>query len=201
MWSQNDEEAVILDLLSKGGVQTGQFLDIGAYDGKTFSNTLRLAELGWSGVCVEPSPAAFIGLLNVHRGNPRVTLVNSAVSAVGGWLTFYDANGDAVSTSSPEHVQVWTAGGVKFTPFDLLSVSIGALLERYGLDFTFVNLDVERQNWSLFRQFPWSELTATKIICVEHDECYDDMLFLLAPLGFQLVKRNAENAIFSRIYA
>lgn len=38
--------------------RVGRFLDVGAFDGKTFSNTWRLAQEGWFGVCVEPSPPA-----------------------------------------------------------------------------------------------------------------------------------------------
>src|SRR5690606_17058972 len=35
---------------------TGYFVDVGANDGKTGSNSLYLEENGWSGVLVEPNP-------------------------------------------------------------------------------------------------------------------------------------------------
>lgn len=39
------------------------FVDVGAYDGETFSNTLFLEEtLGWRGLCIEPLPGAFAKL-------------------------------------------------------------------------------------------------------------------------------------------
>jgi FkbM family methyltransferase len=37
----------------------GYFVDIGAHDGVTFSNSKFFEELGWSGVCVEPNPSVF----------------------------------------------------------------------------------------------------------------------------------------------
>jgi hypothetical protein len=57
-YSQNDEERVINGVLD----DAGDFLDVGAFDGKLFSNTLKLYERGWGGVLVEPSPKAFDGL-------------------------------------------------------------------------------------------------------------------------------------------
>mgnify|MGYP000961084393 CR=1 FL=1 len=59
MYSQNNEEEVILKYL---GDSTGTFLDIGAFDGITFSNTYELVKRGWKGVMVEASPRTFIKL-------------------------------------------------------------------------------------------------------------------------------------------
>ena len=44
MYSQNEEEKYILEAI---GEQVGIFLDIGAYDGETRSNTLALVEREW----------------------------------------------------------------------------------------------------------------------------------------------------------
>jgi hypothetical protein len=35
--------------------EQGTFFEVGAYDGKLFSNTLAFEEKGWTGVCVEPN--------------------------------------------------------------------------------------------------------------------------------------------------
>jgi len=56
MFSQNDEEKHIVRFF-RDKIDKGSFLDIGAYNGKAFSNTHRLALNGWSGVCLEPSPS------------------------------------------------------------------------------------------------------------------------------------------------
>lgn len=42
------------------GKRDGVFVDLGAYDGATYSNTLFFEEeLGWTGICVEPHPLLF----------------------------------------------------------------------------------------------------------------------------------------------
>src|SRR5262245_12533077 len=44
LYSQNDEEGIIAGYF---GGRTGTLLDIGAYDGVSFSNSRRLIESGW----------------------------------------------------------------------------------------------------------------------------------------------------------
>jgi len=66
MYSQNNEEQIILNYL---GDSTGHFLDIGAFDGITFSNTYELVKRGWTGVMVEASPRTFIKLATHNLPN------------------------------------------------------------------------------------------------------------------------------------
>jgi len=202
-YSQNNEEQIILELLAKAGYPEsipGRFMDIGAYDGKTFSNTLRLAELGWAGVCVEPSPTAFAGLLKVHADNPEVILVNAAVGVKDEWIDFYDSGGDAVSSSSTQHVSKWqTNAGVKFSRFMLKSISMDELFTKFGSNFQFINLDVESLNINLFRILPWTWLKNTLILCVEHDRHIEEMTAVGAQNGFKVAHENAENLILSRV--
>jgi hypothetical protein len=55
-------------------------VDIGAADGVTMSNSLRLFSRGWSGLAVECDPAAFRRLKSVHAGRDRVTLCAEKVT-------------------------------------------------------------------------------------------------------------------------
>ena len=47
----------------------GFYVDIGANDGMTFSNTKKLEELGWKGICVEPDPEVFEKLDNIRKSD------------------------------------------------------------------------------------------------------------------------------------
>jgi FkbM family methyltransferase len=49
------------------GKKTGFFLDIGAHDGKTYSNSYIFEQLGWRGACVEPLPDVFQQLRKNRR--------------------------------------------------------------------------------------------------------------------------------------
>lgn len=199
-YSQNNEEEVIIAEFARLNVQSGRFLDIGAWDGKGFSNTFRLAELGWRGVCVEASPTVFPSLIKNHAGNPLITLVNAVVAPNQSKLVqWFDSGGDAISSTNPAHVAKWEAGWkVKFTPFWVYTMPILTLFDQFGFDFDFINIDVESTNLELFLALPWKALKQTKIICIEHDYHQNDMAQIAGQHGFRALSMNGENLILTR---
>lgn len=200
MYSQHDEEdAIITELASYGSEVTGRLLDIGAYDGKTFSNSLRLIELGWRAVLVEPSPQAFLALLALHSERQHVTLVNVAIAAESLARVFHHCP-DAVSTLKDEHAELWRGAGVPFQPYRLWTVTPSQLFSAVGYDFDFINIDVEGTNLEVFRAMPWEQLTSLKVICIEHEGRADAMEAMLGP-GFERYFFNGENVIFRRARA
>src|SRR5262249_22987803 len=57
--SQNMQD-VFLDRWVFRGLEGGSFIDIGAHDGVTYSNSWFLEKKrGWRGVCIEPNPVVF----------------------------------------------------------------------------------------------------------------------------------------------
>jgi FkbM family methyltransferase len=59
-------------------------VDVGAHDGRSLSNSFPFLQLGWSGVLVEPLPAAFSQLAALYRDRPDVTCVQAACAAFDG---------------------------------------------------------------------------------------------------------------------
>jgi FkbM family methyltransferase len=57
----------------------GLFVDVGAYDGYSFSNTWGLAQAGWRGILYEPVPVIYQACANLYKDNPKVICVNKAV--------------------------------------------------------------------------------------------------------------------------
>ena len=198
MYSQNREEEIIVDLLN-AGKKVGHFLDVGAYDGKTFSNTLRLVELGWSGVCVEPSPTVFPGLLKLHAGNDKVVLVNSAVTAKNGFVEFWDSGGDAISTTDAAHREKWKAGyKANYAKLLVYGITFADLFAQFGTVFDFINLDVEGASADMFMRLPLQTLEACRVLCVEHDGKLSEIQAHAARFGFQYVWHSGENIILCR---
>ena len=80
-YSQAAEQAIITRFFQElTGDYAAFFVDVGAYDGLTGSNSRLLAELGWSGILIEPTTAAFAKLAALYLENPRVACVRCAVS-------------------------------------------------------------------------------------------------------------------------
>jgi FkbM family methyltransferase len=101
-----------------GRRKNGFFMDIGANDGLTYSNTLCFEKLGWQGICIEPQSDVFV-LLQKYRKcdcynvalsskqNPNAAFVKDGVlSVLKEDLT--DAHGKRMATSSIEYVKTLT---------------------------------------------------------------------------------------------
>lgn len=194
MYSQNDEETHIVKHFD--GKPVGKFLDIGAFDGVTFSNTRRLWELGWSGVLVEPSPKSFLDLMHYYLDIPEgqtAELVNVAVAGENGLMTLQASHG-AVSTLDQGHYELWKEAA-KFQPIVVNTITVADLLVKFPGPFKFVNLDVEGTNFQILQQLPLDEMKC-ECICVEYGK--DEKAVMSHMKDWVLLHKNAENMIFVR---
>lgn len=172
--SQYGEHTYILEYFAG---HIGRFLDVGAFDGVTFSNTRPLAEAGWSGVCVEPSPQAFCALMLAYEGNESVELVNAGVCVEPGLQRFFANTENAVSLDmlssfSGEHVEKCKA--YPFRKMWSAAIIWQDITDRFCCfqgGFDFVNIDVEGTNVQLLEAFPF-EIVHPSLICIEMDPAH-----------------------------
>jgi FkbM family methyltransferase len=195
MYSQNNEEQVILDYFD----DVGTFLDIGAYDGKTFSNTHQLALNGWKGVCVEPSSGPFSRLVELYRDNKDIELVNCAViddySDPRSLIPFYESGGDAISSTEEMHTAKWSA--VDFRTVYVMPVPMARIERMFGNNFDFINIDVEGKNVEILEGFK-GILENAKLICIEHDSKFAQIQKVMDVYDLSEIHRNGENVIYGR---
>lgn len=186
-YSQRDEEHHILDYF---GTSKGRYLDIGAFDGTTFSNVRALADRGWEGVCVEPGAYAFAALAD--NPPPGAKLVHALVGPKTGLASFMLSK-DAVSSTSRAHARKWKEA-VNFTQITTVSVSPPDLLRDFPGPYRLLNLDTEGTSMWLFREFaPLVDELGVEMIVVEHDGASVRLD------GFYECYRSPENSILRRI--
>lgn len=190
-YSQNGEQEAILKIF---GESEGRFLDIGAYDGKTFSNTLALIERGWSGVLIEPSPNAFMALADRHRGNDRLELIMAAVGCAPGIVIFYNSP-DAVSTTDNANFEKWKGHADFSGRFYVPQITVEQILIQFG-SFHFVNIDTEGTSTDIFLQLPLATMRP-KAVCVEHDGRTLEILQRATPLGYICTYADGNNLILA----
>ena len=186
--TQNLEEQYIL-----AHARGSRFLDIGAYDGETFSSTLGLVEKGWSGVYVEPNPVVLPLLRHVaERSCSEVLPV--AIGSVCDTLPFY-MNGDMVSSLDKKHTDLWAKNNaMTFETILVPVIDVETLADRVGRDFDVLNLDVEGLNWEIFKQFDWAKWKFN-VVCIEYDRHFIEMKHSLEQAGFKLVYASPENIV------
>jgi FkbM family methyltransferase len=199
--NKNCPEDVVLTEHFGEAKTDGRFLNVGAWNGVTFDNCRVFAERGWPGVCVEPSPAAFLELMKNYAEFPAVELVNAAVSDKTGLMTFHDCGGDAVSTLNVANRNLWAEGaGTKFRKITVAATTVSRLLDLFGIDFDLLSVDVEGGSASLLREFPIRGMPKLKAIVVEHDGKADDLAAWAREFGFTEPEgtRSGENLILLR---
>jgi FkbM family methyltransferase len=199
-YSQNNEEAAITGFFE--GTKEGFFLDIGAYDGITFSNVRRLAELNWFGICFEPSPKIYPVLKKNMEQFEKVLCRQVAIGTENGKVDFYDSNGDAVSTTCTAHVEKWKSAVNFEAPVKVQMESIVEVLddaiELYG-QIDFLNIDIEGVNIELFRAITPEQFKHITMLCIEHDYNVDEIRASMLSKGFAEILYNGENLIFAKL--
>lgn len=166
-FSTNNEDDWIHDYFVKRGIHKGRFLDIGAANGITLSNTHLLAQNGWSGVCIDANAQELFNLNNLYWDKPNIEIVEGCITDSHGLKEFWNAKSANISTSSKRMQErgrerlgarkCWVAG---FTLDDIW--------ERFGRVFDFINIDLEDGTLPIMRSLPDDVLIVAKCLCIEH---------------------------------
>ncbi len=204
MNSQNAEEQIILDYF-KG--QPGTFIDIGANDGKTLSNTYALSKLGWCGVLIEPSPRAFSKLKQLYEDTKGCFyLYNYAIGTTNGKVTLYESGelvhtGDVglVSTLIEKETDRFKRT-VKYEEVTVDCYRWKTAMNRWKFKkFDFISLDIESMDIPVLEQI---DLTDTQLICLEWnsiEETKRQMLDVTSKFGLNnVIYTSGENIIICR---
>jgi FkbM family methyltransferase len=202
-YSQNKEEEVILNYFNG---QTGSFIDIGANDGIKFSNTRALAERGWKGVLIEPSPKAYAKLKEVYNGHKGFYLYNFAIGNKNG-KDFLQESGALCSASDVGLVSTFHSHEmdrfkttVKYEPVEVKVFKWKTFLNRLTIkEFEFISADCEGSEMDFL---PDMDLSSTKLICLEHngkEELKKQYLEVTSKYGLnKIIYESGENIIISR---
>jgi FkbM family methyltransferase len=177
-YSQNGEQKIILDFFQNEDNRKNKFLDIGANDGISFSNTHALSLLGWEGVCVEPTQTAFMNLQNLYRNNKRIKCINAGISDKTEIVKIHESL-DWVSSKAPQGIlsTLHSENKTRFTGMNweeskIILYTYKDLEEFYNLEndvYDFINLDVEGHELIVLDQIK-DILSKCRLICVEKTE-------------------------------
>jgi len=178
---------------TKDALSNGVYLDIGAWNAKTFSNTRALYELGWSGVMIEPAPAPMLGLLAEYGNDPRITLIQACVTTEHGMVLMHVTD-DAVSTSKESEYQLWKDTAKFHGSMLVPSITLEQIANQFG-GFSFVNIDAEGNSAELFLQMlRLGHLP--KCICVENDGRLDEIAAQATAKGYSMTFNNSTNSVW-----
>jgi FkbM family methyltransferase len=173
--SYQGQDMCVVELL--GGLRGGFFLDSGASDGMTGSNTFLLERaFGWKGICVEPNSVFFERL----QANRNAQCFNCCLSPEEGEVAFLEAAGvyggmiDRYDPSFLEGLRNYLpALGSKDAPLPLTQKparTISSVLSEAGAPpvIDYWSLDVEGAELALLQAFPFDRYRL-RVLTVEHN--------------------------------
>jgi len=143
------------------GKRNGFYVDIGANDGKTGSNTLLFEELGWDGVCIEPLPEVYNTLIQ----NRKCKCYNVAISDKNeDEVEFIRASGAEMlsglsSEMSEAHKQRIVNENAKMEKITVKTKTLDAVIQEVnrGGYIDFLSIDVEGAEISILKSIDFTK--------------------------------------------
>ena len=160
-------------------LKNGVFVDIGAHNGVTFSNSLFFNNLGWKGICVEPVPRIFKEL---EKNRPNSININCAICETEGEMDFISLEGytemlsGIMKFTDPRHFkriqgELYTCGG----SYEIIKVKtrrLESLLEENNITYiNYLSIDVEGAEESVIKSINFNKVF---IDIIEFEDNYSD---------------------------
>ncbi len=193
--TQTGEQEAILGAL-EGHATSNRFLDIGAWNPITFSNTRALFERGWGGILVEPSPGPVKNLVKEYGLSDRVKVIAAAISVNGRGITELQVTDDAVSCRpESDTAKVWEKDGGYFGRLLVPEIPLADLFAQFGGDFQMVSIDTEGTSVDLFAELLRIGVRP-RCIVVEHDNRIVELNGFAQTANYRQILLNGNNAVF-----
>lgn len=198
-YSQDGQDKFILENIFPFQME-GIFVDIGANDGITFSNTYVFEKIGWKGYCIEPLDEMFKLLV---KNRPGSKCIQAIISDSTGDAEFLSIEGYSQMLSGelrkydPQHLkrideEIMQYGGSKKI-VKINSYKFEDLIKNEIIDY--LSIDVEGGELDIVKSIDF-EKYFIKVLSIENN--YDDekMIRLIESFGFQFVNILGRDNIF-----
>lgn len=215
-YSQYKQDLIVSYLLNNQ--KKGFFLDIGAHDGISLSNTYALEnEQQWNGILIEPNPVVFDDL----NKNRTSISVNAAIAENNGKMIFRLISGYAEMLSgllcffSSEHIkriddEIKKYGG-SFSDIEIDCLNINDLLQKYQVEkIDYLSIDVEGAEEKILRSIDLNHIYIN-VITAENADNDKSLRLYMKERGYTIVNLGTDDLfilnpsewrlLFVRLYA
>lgn len=173
-------------------MRRGVFVDIGANDGITFSNTYFLEKKGWTGLAIEPIPVIYERLVK----NRTCITVNGCIAETSGKRLFRLVEGEGelnmlsglVDEYDTRHLdrikrEIASEGG-DYKDIEVNCYNFNELLDNQGIShIDYLNIDVEGGEYKILNSIDFDRVKIS-VIGVENNYKNPNIPKLLMKKGF-----------------
>lgn len=156
--------------------EPGFFVEIGAYDGITHSNTYHLVQRGWKGFYVEPIQEYYNACIKTHEGNNQVNIYNFLISDYDGFGKIFKA-GEGSSADEDtinfmiEKNMTWATGASDKAIEELPCLKLSTFLDKTKcpIDIDLLVIDTESYEWKVIQSLDLNKYNVRCIVIELHE--------------------------------
>lgn len=187
--------------------KNGFFIDIGAHDGISFSNSLFFERFNdWSGICVEPNPSVFNKLVS----NRKSINLNVCIGSENKKVKFTQIEGYSEMLSGitekydDRHIErinndILIKGG-KINEIEVDMVTLSDVIELRNKRIDFISIDTEGNEFDIISSIDF-DLLDVKSLVVENNYKDNRTAAHLNSLGFELIyKLDCDEVFLNKLY-
>ncbi len=202
-YSQSGQDRFLHEHVFKGK-RNGVFVDIGAYDGITLSNSYFFEQtLGWTGICVEPIPATFEKLKSIRKA----LCIQGCISDKYETASFMHVQGSPEMLSGilenldPRHVErilneiKQDGGSFEIIPVRCYNIN-KLLLDNNITHVDYLSLDIEGGELEVLKSIDYSKIDID-VIDVENNYGADFQSFLQSK-GYEKIAEIPPDEIYQK---
>jgi len=180
--------------------KNGFFIDIGAYDGETDSNSLFFENIGWNGVCIEPNPEMFEKLQKIRK----CICFPYAISDKEETLQFFQIKEGGPSTLSGL-VEEYTQEAIArinnyniddFNYIDIECKTFNSLINNFNINY--LSLDTEGNELKILQSIDFNVYNI-EVITVENNDYDNKFLNFFSNKPYQFVGRLGCDELYKKI--
>lgn len=182
-------------------ITNGYFVDIGAYDGVSTSNSLFFEDLGWHGVCIEPHPEKF----QVLKECRRCTCFQFALSDTNKKTPFLKIKSGGPDTLSGlvqnslenQIAKCQLKSNEEFDIIEVECVLFDHIIHKTNIDY--LSIDTEGNELEILKTIDFTKYNI-KAITVENNN-YDDrfQIFFSDKKDYKLVARLGCDEVYIKL--
>jgi FkbM family methyltransferase len=154
----------------------GTFIEVGAFDGVSWSNTFGLAVAGWNGLMLEPQPDYFALCTKNYEDFPNVKILNMCAGSYSGDIELY--TGFSLATTKKEMVEIynkteWFKGVLKEENHITAKIdTLDSILQANGImpGFDLMVVDVEGAELEVLKGCDINTWKPKMVIIEMHEE-------------------------------
>lgn len=187
------------------GKKNGVFIDIGAHNGISISNTYFFEKnLGWTGICIEPNPDVYKEL----EKNRTAICLQACISNYNGKVEFLKVTGYAQmlsgikDTYDQRHLarvdrEIALYGGSKEI-IDIDVYTLDSVIKKYGISkIDFLSLDTEGSELLVLQSIDF-DTTQIDYIVIENNFNDNKIKKYLISKGYSLIKKLSHDDIYKK---